>query len=315
MRSPTNGVSLYYSSLNPGASKQLDSVLARAGFDRAAFGESSTGIPPGTRVLVPLGPEALRLTAGEENIMRCRGRVFGSGAPWILPTFSPQFLLPRRGEESSSKYIMVVINDIRKAVQIAKEGFQRKTTDYLLDPQPERAWQFAQEYLEAAKLPTTYLCPDIETNGKARATDESEIDEIDFGIIRVNYAFRPHHAMSIPWQGPWMEIHKLLLEHPGKICTWNGLLFDGPVIESNGMHLNGPHYDSMWVWHTYMPNQPKKLEYVSSFCTDLLPWKHLAKSNFAFYGCCDSDSNLQIQLWLEAQMKAQQIPEYGSVAA
>src|SRR4051812_32952703 len=101
MRPTLNGVSIYAPSLTPLASKQLDSLIARASFHREQFGEMNTLTPPpGTRVILAFGEEALRLWTGEVNIMRHRGHVLGTH-PLVVPTFEPAMLLPKRGEESS----------------------------------------------------------------------------------------------------------------------------------------------------------------------------------------------------------------------
>lgn len=97
------------------------------------------------KVVVPLGERALRETLlGERDILRWRGRV--AEFPflqdtWVVPTFAPSKLLPRRGDDDSDdkmrhppRYHGVWIHDVRKAMHIAEHGFERRDGIYLLDP-------------------------------------------------------------------------------------------------------------------------------------------------------------------------------------
>src|SRR3990167_7835139 len=159
------------------AGRELDRVLARAGLQREAFRVSTVLAcrPPGTklsgasyelaaishctpnldreiermrpRVLVGLGETALRRLTGLTGISRHRGFVLETKyGIWSLNTFHPSFLLPRRGEESSSKYVGVVALDLLRAVSISAQVFGREPMHYLLDPHPSEAMSFALDY-------------------------------------------------------------------------------------------------------------------------------------------------------------------------
>lgn len=313
LRDATNGVSLLVSPLTPAANHQLTSLITRAGFIREAFGETDKPgvVPRGTRVLLAFGETNLRMAAGEVNIHRYRGHVLGE-APYIVPTFDPSMLLPKRGEESSSKYVGVVVNDIRKAVKVAKEGFVRKKTNYLLDPNPDKAAQFVLDYHDAMKREDTYLAWDIETPYKSKKQDESEVEEIDFDILRISFAFSPTYAITVPWMGPWMRIIRGLLETPHPKVGWNLRSFDLPVVKANGITVGGENYDGIDAFHLFQPSLPRRLEFVAGFYADwLLPWKHTAKTDFPFYSCADSDATIAIWQGLMRDMKAVSVPEYA----
>jgi hypothetical protein len=290
-------------------------VVKRSGFDMDAFGiaDRPGEVPKGTKVILSLGEENLRMLTGEVGLHRHRGHVYGE-APYILPTFSPDYFLPKRGEESSSKYTGVAIWDIRKAVKIAKEGWKKKETNYFLDPSPAKAETFVNDYHEALRRESTDLAWDLETPYKSRKQDESEVEELemDFDILRVSFAFTPTYAMSIPWMGPWMHIIKGLLETPHPKVGWNCRSFDIPVVAKNNITVGGELYDGIDCFHLFQPSLPRRLEFVAGFYADWLkPWKHLAKTDFPFYSAADSDATIAIWLGLMKDMQAIEVPDYG----
>lgn len=307
MRPSANGVSLLIPPLSSAASLQLTSVISRSGFEREAFGEteSANQIPANTKVLVPLGENHLRTTTGEVNIGRYRGQVLG-GSPFILPTFEPSYLLPRRGEDSGTKFSGVVIADIRKAVKVAREGFQRLPVRYLLDPSPAKAEQWVLEFQDAfnANPSNTYLAHDLETEYKSKQSDESELETRDNLILRVGFAYKNCEALTIPWTPEYLPLIKHLYSHPVGKIGWNSFGFDLPILEGNGIDSGGIQYDAIDAWHVAQSHLPRKLEFVASFYSDILPWKHTNRSDFALYNAKDVDATIRIWHGLMAEMQA-----------
>jgi hypothetical protein len=313
MRASTNGVSLYLPGLSSVSHKLLDSLIKRAGFERAAFGEMDTlQHPAGTRVVLTFGEDALRIFTGEVGILRQRGHVFGS-APLVLPTFAPDFLVPRRGEDSSTKFTGVVISDIRKAVKVAREGYQPQRMNYILDPSPSVANQWVDRYADALqrKGDEITLSHDIETAFKAKAQDESEVDELDFNILRVGFAWQATEALTVPWLPEYMSVIKRLYELPGAKVGWNSAGFDVPVLHTNKVFPQGEQYDGMDAWHVFQPVLPRKLEFVSGFYCDIKPWKHTNKSEFALYNAKDTLATIAIWEGLKRDMSAVQVPDFS----
>ena len=272
---------------------------------RPLLAESIARLAP--KAIVALGNIPMRRLTGQLGIMRYRGAVLDGpkGIP-VVPTFHPSFLLPRRKEKSSAKWTGPVISDIRKAIRIAREGFTRRTPKYLLDPQPERALRFVEEY---ERTPDCYLSWDIETPYKIQKDDESQFGEsTSADILRISFAFRVGYAMSVPWQAPWMPVITRLLGSTRPMVGWNAKAFDIPVVRDAGVVVNGDLHDGMNAFHVWLPNLPKGLEFVTSLCSDhIKPWKHLNLAEPALYNCIDSDAALENFLHIERVLKGQQL--------
>jgi hypothetical protein len=264
------------------------------------------------RVIVPMGELALQQVAGVRGIMRYRGRVLEKEGRWIVPTLHPRELLPRRkGDEDEEnalqnppRFTGVAMWDLKKALALADTNvYGRLATTYLEDPTPERFALFALEYEAALKAdPSEVLLSwDIETPYKLKKDDEGELahDEMDSTIVRISFAFKPGYAVSVPWSGPYLPTIKRLLASPGRHVTWNGSRFDVPLVESVGLEVKGVIEDHMWGFHLWQSDLPKGLEWVSSFFTDLLPWKHLNNEKPAFYSCVDADAALRNAIGLQ----------------
>lgn len=269
------------------------------------------------KVIVALGNVAMRRLTGYSGIQRHRGFVLDGpdGIP-VVPTFHPSFLVPKRGEQSSSKWTGPVIWDLLKAEKIAREGWERKPVHYLLDPSPNEAWAFVEEYLALLREdPFWPLAWDIETPGKTNKKEEDEVEELDYTITRINFSFRPRHALTVPNDARNIDIIRTLLATAGPKIGWNDALFDRPVVRANGWELNGDLHDAMNAWHVLQPALPKKLEVVASFYADhMKPWKHLSKSDFAFYAASDADATICNWLGIVDGLKKIQVPEYAEAA-
>lgn len=266
-----------------------------------------------------LGNTALRRLIPEaDGIVRHRGFVLDDAqGRLVVPTYHPNFLLPREGQANTSRFVGVVIRDLRKAVRIARDGFVRRRTLYLEDPHPQefQTWitSFEHAYKEGE---VKYLAFDIETPYKLKNQNEDDItdsedEDKDEGelptaepILRISFAYREGEAVTVPWCGPYLEQIKFLLAHPVSKATWNGVRFDVPVIQSHGVHVGGRIYDFMWGFHVWQSDLPKSLEFASSLLTDLKPWKHRSSSEPALYNAIDSDAQLRCGLSIEAELKA-----------
>jgi hypothetical protein len=58
----------------------------------------------------------------------------------------------------------------------------------------------------------------------------------------------------------------------------------------------------MDMFHLYQSDLPKGLEYVSSYTSDLLPWKHLNNTDPGLYSAIDPDAALRNVNWLEQKL-------------
>lgn len=254
-----------------------------------------------SQVLVPMGNVATGALLGRKGILSLRGYVAGGEGRHVLPTVHPSFI--QRGQ---SKYSAAFINDIQKAVELASHGLPPQIYDYTLDPTPAEAYRWASTYREVlANNPATYCAYDIETPGKGE--DEGEVadeDDPSFFIYRIGFAYKPYHAMSIPWDPTYLAAIKLLLESDGPKVVWNKG-FDNPRIEDKGVRIKGVNHDGMVAWHILHSDLPKGLGFVATFtCPWQGAWKHLSHARPAFYNATDADVELRSMLHIEEQLRA-----------
>ena len=333
----------------------LDRVLKRAGLDRSAYRVDNVlhCQPPGNwlvgapwqvdaiqhcthflqdtlrtmrpKVIVALGNTALEHLTTYTGIHRYRGRVIaqaGDAGGWIVPSYHPAFLLPRKGQVNTSRFVGAVIRDLRTANRIAIDGFERRHRTYQEDHQPDEFWMFIHAF-EAAleKNPDLYLSLDIETQRKLKQAakeeelsttdDAGEDEEAEEGeelplaepILRISFSYQIGHAISVPFQAPWLAGVRRLLASPARKVVWNGSRFDVPLLTAHGFPVAGEIFDFMWGWHVFQSDLPKGLEYVSSFYTDVLPWKHLAEAEPAWYNAVDADVALEIAYGVERDLR------------
>ena len=298
----------------------LDRLMRRSGLDKDAFLRTNLLQPINQlidkyniKAIVPIGEQALNVLLGETNILRWRGRVVKHAmGVWAIPTFKPNRLLHTKSSgkpdaeilRNPPRYQGVAMWDLHKAIDVARNGYTRTQTRYFSDPSIEWFSKFADEY--EAKLSHDdgiFLSWDIETPYKLKEKDESEFDEgeRDSTIIRISFSFEPNYAVSVPWTPIYLPTIKRLLASKGKMIVWNGVTFDVPLVQANGLVVGGKVFDMMDAWHLLHTDIDKGLEFVSSFYTDILPWKHLNNSDPGLYSCIDADAALRNGLGINAE--------------
>ena len=253
------------------------------------------------RVVVPMGNVALGAFTGRKGILAARGYV--SGGPdgaHLLPTVHPSFI--QRGQ---SKYCATFIHDLQKAVELARTGLRVEPVNYLLDPSPQRAYEWALEFGKILDAnPSTRLAFDIETPGKGE--DEGDLaddDDPTYTIHRIGFSFAANDAMSIPWTPPYMAAIRLLMESKGEKVVWNAS-FDCPRIKANGVGIGGLVHDGMVAWHVLHSDLPKGLAFVATFTCPWQPaWKHLSHRAPAFYNATDADVEWRSMEIIERELK------------
>jgi len=289
--------------------------LAGAPYEHAAIGTCAPLLDEEIRltrpkVIVALGNIPLRRLAKVSGIGRYRGYpILHESGAWIVPTYHPSHLLPRKGQVETAKLTGMVILDLKRAVDIAEHGYERETTArYRLDPSPSEAAIFAVEYENAVdQKRTSYLSVDIETPGKLKASEDEDLDE-EIGstqILRMSFCFTPGYAMSVQWSPEYLPVIRRILSYPGAAhVVWNGYAFDVPILEANGMRIKNPVFDGMWGWHLLQSDLPRGLEAVTSvYAAELGAWKHLGSSEPARYNAMDADAALRCMLGIERDLK------------
>jgi len=239
------------------------------------------------KVIVALGNIALRQLTGRLGISQLRGYPLkGPEGIWVVPTYHPSFLLPRKGQKDTSRLQAAVMLDLKKAEQIAECGFAYEVPRFLLDPDVGTFRRYVDECL-ASPNP---LSVDIETPGKI-AKDEEDLEEGGWNntIIRIGFAFEEDRGCSIPFTPEYFEDLKRLLAGKNAKVLWNGYAFDWPIIESHGLLLNGDVHDGMWMWKFLQSDLPRGLQSVGSFyAAELGPWKYLSSTEPAKYNALDA---------------------------
>jgi hypothetical protein len=290
-------------------------MWTRAGFDPTQIPlkalENFTAPAPTTHTLIVLGEQALRQVGDASDLFRWRGRRYRryawNGGVIVCPTLLPSQMLP--GDDGSSKLSLrptrfqgAWIYDVQKAVQQAGT-LTLPTLSYLQNPSPDHFTQWAEECLAD---PAHLISFDIETHYKLDITDESEFEEESLkmgAMLRISFAYKPHDAASVPWTREYWDTIRRLLESPNPKVVWNGAQFDVPRLREEGYRVGGRIYDYQDGWHLLESDQPKGLEYVTSFYTGLLPWKHLNNQQPALYSCIDADAALQNALGIASDLR------------
>jgi uracil-DNA glycosylase family 4 len=282
-------------------------------------------------VIVPMGEMALRYVLGESKLLRWRGRVVekefitGLGKRHkarVVPTFHPRDLLPTPADKEKNifsderaavlanpaRFTGILQRDLHLAVRLAKEGFERRDTYYLCDPDVTGFWAWVNQFEEALVRdgPELMLSWDIETPYKLKAKDDDAIDEKerDNQIIRISFSYQPGRAVSVEWSPTYLPAIRRLLASQCVQVGWNCDTFDVPLVKAAGVAIGGEVHDYMWGFHCYQSDLPKGLEFVSSLFTDILPWKHLNNAEPAKYSCIDADAALQNALGIRDQLVA-----------
>jgi len=256
----------------------------------------------GPRVLVPLGNSALFSVAGVRNILDRRGYVEVDPIlnAFILPTVHPSFIM--RG---NTNYGAVFIRDLLRAVEVGEEGWKPAKKDYVLDPHPFEAANWARQYLNALNSvnPDLRLAYDIETPMKGEKESEIDCDDPSFYIYRIGFSHGANSGISMPWKPDYMPAIRMVLGSPGEKIVWNGD-YDTPRIQANGITIKGLIHDAMIAWHVLHTDLPKDLGFVASLMLkDQARWKHLSSTDPAYYNANDCDVTWQLMQKTEELLK------------
>lgn len=246
------------------------------------------------RVIVPLGNTATHTLIGQGGILAIRGYPFPVSDRWCIPTVHPSFI-----QRGMSRWSAPFINDIQKAVKLAQEGMPPIKLDYILDPPPYLALQWAERAVQSGR-PIAF---DIETPWKDEEEDELD-SEIGERIDRIGFSFESYEALSIPWSGPYFAAIRLILSSANPKVVWNAP-FDVPHVTRAGFPVGGLIHDGMLMWHILHSDLKKSLQFVATFTCPWQPaWKHLNHSRPAFYNATDADVELRSFLALEKELRS-----------
>jgi hypothetical protein len=272
----------------------------------------------GVNVVVGFGEQVLNRLVGERDILRWRGRPIDWMGIHYIPTFAPHRLLPENPDASTfqpgaltnpPRFQGVWMLDMEYAIHVARNGFTRRFGNYTVDPTPSEFTEWVRNFLNALKTnPLLKLSYDIETAYKQKHRNEDEFEEdavaADGTLLRLSFSYEEYTGVSIPFTAPYFDAIRALLETDCIKVGWNCLGFDNPVLEKNSFPVAGMVYDGMDAFKLYQSDLPKGLEWVTSFTSDMLPWKHLNNSDPGLYSAIDPDAALRNVNWLETKLKS-----------
>lgn len=243
------------------------------------------------KVIVALGDVAARRLIPNlpDTITKVRGYVFWNEKYecWVIPTVHPSFIM--RGKTA---WEQVLIHDVQRAVEIARDGYAYTTPDYTLDCTALEAHHWVDNFERYyASNPDLFLSCDIETPEKTADEEDLDLEEgSDYIILRCGYSYKKGHALSIPWDGMYKTVHDRLLKHPSQKVWWNGG-YDIPRIYAAGVSIGGVCHDAMDAWHVLNSDLKKSLGFVTTFFYHGQPcWKHLNGEKPAYYNAVDADA-------------------------
>lgn len=230
------------------------------------------------RVIIPLGNVALRRCCGVSGIQARQSYVHDSvwGIP-AVPTFHPSFIM-----QNNHKFFGAAAYAFKRADEIAKGGFKRAPTTYLIDSSIDILNNYIGD-------PSQAMVIDIETPISSKVDEEEAEEDPSYTIVRCSLSVAPNTAATFPWSEPYISWLRQVLPTRQELVMWN-CSFDEPRLIANGALINGEVIDAMWMWHFLQSDLPKSLGFVSPFFSDLPAWKHLSDSDLPLYSAMDSDA-------------------------
>ncbi len=262
------------------------------------------GVDPSPKVIVPMGPWATAALGLRGDLSSIRGYVTdGPRGTYAVPTVGPGFI-----QRGNSRWSAAFIQDIQKATVLARSGLPVQFTDYLLDPSPLAALEWARGYLRALEQdPRLYLAFDIETPGKGDEEEDLDTDsdapDRTWRIERIGFSYRGLAGISFPWAPEYLAAVRLLLGSMGPKVVWNAG-FDVPRLRRAGLVFRGIIHDGMVAWHILHSDLPKSLKFVATFtCPWQAAWKHLSGAKPAFYNVTDADVELRSMQVIEQELR------------
>lgn len=253
------------------------------------------------KCILALGGIALRELTGlvgpKLSITNIRGFVLESkyGIP-LVATYHPAFIA--RG---AAHLMGVVIRDTRLAVQVAEKGTTAPTTNYLLAPTPSEVLTW---------LSQTFISDPISLDIE---TDTFEKDDEDFAknarITQIQFSKGIGDAIVLPFIPEYYEVIRGVLRTLSPKWTWNGRMFDLPILRAAGFEINGQHHDLMLAWRHLQPDFDAESRLMSlQSCTSFYApyfgiWKHQSSVDLPLYGAKDVDATYRCGIGLMADLR------------
>lgn len=252
------------------------------------------------KVIVPMGNVALRRITGLTGIERHNAYYVPTpyGIP-AIPTFHPSYIL-----QGNQKLSAVWCMAVSRALELANGRAKLAEYRLLLDPSLAEARDYLAQIHNLEECKWVGLGPlvcDIET--PEADEDEDEREDSSYTIVRISFSNWRGTAISMPWQPPYIDLIKWVLNDPAReVVFWNQG-FDLPRLRANGCAVPGRVVDAMFAWHFLQSDLPKALGFVAPLHLLLEPWKHLSTQEPARYSALDSAITMDVYLAVKAQLE------------
>jgi uracil-DNA glycosylase family 4 len=312
-----------YSAINHCKSNLDDAIADRRPRCIVALGGTAlrelTGMTGASRGITHLAGYVLPATVGrkwpavaEQRLVELGVTSLSSDAIPVIANYHPAFL--RRGKASHQGLFARILH---RAVQISAgrdTAFEwnidpevdHVRLNYQTRPTTDEAMAFANYVLDNSRLPVSY---DLETEESASLDEDAREGFVDTHIRLMQFAIGGKGAIALPREPGFEKARQAILHSPNTKCGHNVWLFDNKVLraagEREGIDLapRGIIHDTLQMFHHWQPDLPAHLQFCAQFVSFPFPWKHLAGSHIAFYGCADVDATLRLYTFLEAALK------------
>lgn len=227
--------------------------------------------------------ELTGMSGKNEGVTMLQGYVIpGPNDIPVIPSVHPSHI-----SRGASEYYQAAAGQLKRAVNVARYGFTRRTTTYQTHPSIDDARSFLFRVKDS---PSALLTYDIETpNSRDMAEDERD-DDPSYEIESIQFSLAPYEGIFFPHRDEYVEIAKEILALGNRKAGWNNFRYDDPRLRYNGYVISGLVEDFMIKWHAYQPDLPQNLQFAGSWLGMDFPWKHLSGSEPQMYGCADVDA-------------------------
>lgn len=145
--------------------------------------------------------------------------------------------------------------------------------------------------------------PSVGTNGDVVAIDIETRREANTDIIvRIGSA-----SERGTWTRHWDNLARVgaesELNNPFKLKALHNMQYDIPRLDSEGIQMRGPWWDTMLASTVLQPDLPKGLNSVASLVLDTPRWKHLSDDEPEKYNAWDAQRTREICLYQQVELK------------
>lgn len=268
-----NGKSIYFTNAVACASERNSIEEAAEACSSGLLKEIETFFKANGKVIIISGRVALKALGIEGEPLKIRGSFFlkESISIPIIPTFETTYIIKGNMAEQ-----VTAVADIEKAYKVVLHGYEPPKEDFILSPGIKQIEQLVDNAVKNHKV----IGIDLET---------TSLDPRKAGIITVGVALSETEAFSIPFMKkgglPYdrenypryrKALQKLLTYCT---CVFHNANFDVSVLMSLGYDVVKDPHDTMLMHHTYHPELPHDLGYVTSIYGRTPYWKGAVLNN------------------------------------